>query len=180
MQAGFSIRNSRIYLWYVAFPVMTSLTNYSPPTGFGLKNDIRYVQRMHTQEIKGPFTLSEDSPTYKIFFNLDFKNRLPSALQISVDSLSNQEGANFSVKLYGITNLKDSFFLGSFTAYPINKAGSFLMSARKYIELFTSDLKRKENEKNGKGVLKFVLVQYSRKALIRVHIKSVSWVFEMP
>jgi hypothetical protein len=140
---------------------------------------LSFIQRMQTEPIKGAFTLTADSPVCMIPFTRDFITRAPIAIQVTVDSISDKNAANFTIKAYIIEDAKDSFFIGSFSSYPIANPGKFLLSLHRYGEVLAGEQK-KANTKQLKGMLKFVLVPYAKKPEIRVHIASVAWVVEGP
>ena len=139
---------------------------------------LSFIQRMHTEPIKGPFTLSGNSPVYRIPFSRDFVTRSPLGIQVTVDSIADKSAANFTIKAY-IEEAKDSFFIGSFSNYPISNPGKFLLSLHRYGGMLAGQQK-KANRKEVNAMLKFVLASDAEKSDIRVHIASVTWLVEGP
>jgi hypothetical protein len=140
---------------------------------------LSFMQQLRTEAIKGAFALSADSPECSIPFARDFVTKAPIAVQVTVDSISDKTKANFTIKAYILKNAGESFFIGSFSSYPITNPGKFLLSLRKYRGILAGEQK-KANGKQMKALLKFVLVPYAKNPEIRVHIASVAWLLEGP
>jgi hypothetical protein len=136
------------------------------------------IQHMHTEPLKGAFALSTDSPVCMIPFSRDFVTTTPIAIQVTVDSIADKGAANFTIRAY-IDKEKDSLFIGSFSPYPIDKPGKFVLSLRRYGGILAGEQK-KGNRKEVNANLKFVLLSYAGKPDIRVHITSIAWLVEGP
>jgi hypothetical protein len=140
---------------------------------------LSFIQLTQTEPIKGAFTLAADSLVCRIPFTRDFITRAPIAIQVTVDSIGDKSAANFTIKVYIIEDAKDSFFIGSFSSYPIANPGKFLLSMHRYGGILAGE-QNKGNRKEMNAILKFVLVPYTKKPDIRVHIASVAWLVEGP